>query len=125
MVRGSDVVEDADLSILQHCVTPDQEEQVKVRRIITEYAGATEKAIAEYTNALAEIEQEVAAVSGASDDDKGNIAGRLNFKVKKIVKLIEQEIEAANRENQPTAKLDALKDRAVTIRKHITTDILG
>lgn len=124
MVRGDDTVADADLSILQYCVSPDEEDQVKVRRIVTEYAGATEKAMAEFTNALAEIEQEVANAAGASEENRGKVGSQLNFKLRKLIRMIDQAVEEARREGGNVTKLEDVKARAAQIRSDITSNIL-
>lgn len=125
MVRGAGTVEDSDLAIVQWAISADEEEQIKVRRIVTEYAGATEKAIAQFTNALSEIEDEIAKLAGASDANKGSLGGQLHFKLKRISTSIDTAIEEARRESQPTAKLESTKERAALLRREISQSILN
>lgn len=125
MVRGADSVEDSDLAILQWAITADPEEQVEVRKIVMEYAGATEKAIAQFTNALAEIENEISQLDGASDANKGAVAGPLHFKVKRITTSVQDAIEQAKRANQPTSRLEVAMERANHLKREISAKVLN
>lgn len=123
--NGRSVVDDEDLSVLQHVLWDTKEQKDKVQSKVLALGSETARVSIELQKMLDDIDKGLASRKGQSVQTRAAYGGEVQAKLADITSRLSKATETANRQGRSTARLDSVRDHLKSTKVTVLTTCLN
>lgn len=114
--NGRDVVDDDDITILEHVLWDRQDERQKVQEAVLKASSELTTKALDIAQQCTEIARDAEAAKGTSIENRSNLGGELNPKLTDLSQQIETIIAQAQAEGRSTARYETVQQQITATR---------